>query len=81
MKGYGYPENYERLRRCELLAEKKGASVPQIAMAWIYNQKINSFAVVSTTRAKRMRENIDALHIKLSPEELAFLDLEREELS
>lgn len=81
MKGYGYPENYERLRRCELLAEKKGASVPQIAMAWIYNQKINSFAVVSTTRAKRMRENIDALHIKLSLEELAFLDLEREELS
>ena len=80
MKGYGYPENYERLRRCELLAEKKGASVPQIAMAWIYNQKINSFAVVSTTRAERMGENIDALHIKLSSEELAFLDLEREEL-
>lgn len=79
MKGYGYPENYERLRRCELLAEKKGASVPQIAMAWICNQKINSFAVVSTTRAERMSENIDALHIKLSPEELAFLDLEREE--
>lgn len=80
MKGYGYPENFERLRRCELLAEKKGASVPQIAMAWIYNQNINSFAVVSTIKAERMRENIDSLHIKLSAEELAYLNLEREDL-
>lgn len=49
MKGYGYPENFERLRRCEQLAEKKGVSVPQIALAWIFRQQINTFAVVSTT--------------------------------
>lgn len=80
MKGYGYPENFERLRRCEQIAAEKGATVPQIAMAWIYNQKLNSFAVVSTTKASRMQENIDALHIVLSSEELAYLNLEREEL-
>ncbi len=78
MKGYGYPENFERLRRCEQIAEAKHASVPQIAMAWIYNQKINSFAVVSTTKASRMQENIDALHIELNPDELAYLNLEKE---
>lgn len=80
MKGYGYPENYERLRRCEILAEAKHATVPQIAMAWIYHQDINCFAVVSTTKVSRMQENIDALHIKLTTEELAWLNLEREVL-
>ena len=80
IKGYGYPENFERLRRCELMAEIKHATVPQVAMAWIYSQKINSFAVVSTTKASRMQENIDALHIDLSPEELAWMNLEREKL-
>lgn len=75
MKGYGYPDNFERLRRCEELAVKKHCSVPQIAMAWIFRQKLNTFAVVSTTKASRMQENIDALHIELSEEEVKFLDL------
>ncbi len=80
IKGYGYPENFERLHRCEQLAGERHATVPQIAMAWIYNQKLNSFAVVSTTKASRMQENIDALHIELSQAELEYLNLEREAL-
>lgn len=77
LKGYGYPENYERLRRCEELAAKKHCTVPQIAMAWIYHQELDTFAVVSTSSAKRMQENIEALYIKLSKEECAYLDLQR----
>ena len=79
MRGYGYPENFERLRRCEILAEEKKASVSQIAMAWIYSQKLNSFAVVSTAKASRMQENIDALHISLTSAEIAWLNLEQDE--
>lgn len=78
MKGYGYPENFERLRRCEQIAAKKGCSVAQIAMAWIYNQPINSFAIVSTRSAARMRENIKALHVTLTAKEVRFLDLKEE---
>ena len=77
MKGYGYPENFERLRRCEELASRKNATVPQIAMAWIFCQELNIFAVVSTTKPERMQENIGALHIKLSREECEYLDLKR----
>ena len=79
MKGYACPENFERLRRCERLAEVKNCSVPQIAMAWIYNQKMNVFAVVSTTSPKRMEENIAALSISLTETECLYLNLEREE--
>lgn len=81
MKGYGYPENFERLRRCEELAKEKNCTVPQIAMAWIYSRNINSFAVVSTGKASRMQENIDALHINLTEDECLYLDLKKEERS
>ena len=80
MKGYGYPENFERLRRCELLAAAKGVTVPQIAMAWIFRQNMNMFAVVSTSKPERMRENIEALRIELTQEESEYLDLRREAL-
>lgn len=76
LKGYGCPANYERLKRCEKLAKEKHCTVPQIAMAWIYSQELNTFAVVSTSDAKRMQDNIDALHIKLTKEECAYLDLQ-----
>ena len=75
MKGYGSADNFERLRRCEELAERKSCGVPQIAMAWIFRQDLDVFAVVSTSTASRMQENIDALHIELSEQELLYLDL------
>lgn len=76
MKGYACPDNFERLRRCEILAEQKGCSVPQIAMAWIYSQSLNTFAVVGTGNPKRMKENIEALSISLTEEECLYLNLE-----
>lgn len=57
------------------LARKKNCTVPQIAMAWLYCQNINSFAVVNTGKAGRMQENIDALHIDLTEDESLYLDL------
>lgn len=77
MKGYGYPENFERLKRCEELAEAKGVSVPQIAMSWIFRQGLNTLAVVSTSNPERMRQNIEALEIGLSEDEVQYLDLKR----
>ncbi len=75
MKGYGCADNFERLRRCEELAEKKQCTVSQIAMAWIFRQELNTLAVVSTSSAERMQANIDAMSMKMSEEEAAYLDL------
>ena len=80
VKGFDWPENYERLRRCETLAERKGASVPQIAIAWLFRQGLNAFAVIGTSSAERMRENIDALDIDLTDAENDFLNLKTEAL-
>ena len=73
MRGYAFPDNFERLRRCEILANEKNASVPQIAMSWIFYQKMNMFAVVSTSTSARMQENINALRIELTEEECRYL--------
>lgn len=75
IKGYASENNFERLRRCELLAAQKGCSVPQIAMAWIFKHNLNVFAVAATSNASRMQENIDALYIDLSDDEVMYLDL------
>ena len=77
LKGYGCPDNYERLRRCEELAARKQVSVSQIAMAFIFSQNMNTLAVVSTSSAERMQSNVDALHVTLSEEEMAYLDLQK----
>lgn len=80
VKGYVSEDNFERLRRCEVLAERKGATVPQIAMAFIFSQKMSTLSVVSTSRPERMQENMDALQIELSEAETDWLDLRREDL-
>lgn len=76
VKGYCCPENFERLRRCELLAKEKGMSVAQIAMAWIFNQKdLDVYALVSCSPAN-MALNIAASETTLSEDECKWLDLE-----
>ena len=74
LKGYGYPENYTRLARCEELAKRKGATVAQIALAWVLAQPMDVYPVVSSTSVKRLQENIDALAVELSEEECRFLE-------
>ena len=75
-KGYGCAENLERLRRCEILAEKKGTNVPSVALRWMFGQQMNVFAVVTTVRPERLMENVRALELELSPEEMKYLNLE-----
>ncbi len=79
IKGYACEKNFERLRRCEQLAVKKGCDVSQIAMAWLLKQELNVFAVVSTSKAFRMKENVDALYLNLSGKEMQFLNLESDD--
>ncbi len=79
MKGYGCKDNYLRLARCEELAEKKGRSVAQIAMAWLYCQPVNVFTVVTMSSPTRIHENIEALSLTLTDAECRYLNLESDE--
>ena len=79
MTGYACSDNFERLRRCEIIAEKHGVTVAQIAMNWIFSHPLNIFAIASMSKADRMKANREALLLQLSDEEIAYLDLETPE--
>ena len=78
VKGYVSDGNFERLRRCEILAERKSVSVSQIALAYIYAGSMNTFAIVSTRNPERMKANAAALDVELTKDEVSWLDLERD---
>ncbi|MFV0352710.1 MAG: aldo/keto reductase [Oscillospiraceae bacterium] len=76
MEGYASPDNFERLRRAEELAAQKGCTVAQIALAWIFHQTLNVFAVFSTTNPARIEQNILALDVPLTQQEALYLNLQ-----
>ena len=75
MKGLAYAENFERLRRCEVLAGEKQVTVAEIAMAWVFCSPMNVFPVVSTSSPERLEKNIGAMDLVLTKEECAWLNL------
>ncbi|MDL2293010.1 aldo/keto reductase [Ruminococcaceae bacterium OttesenSCG-928-D13] len=67
--------NFTRLERAEELAKKYGASVPQIALAFILCSELNVYPIVGAMNREEMQSNIDALSIKLTEDERKYLDL------
>lgn len=80
VRSYCYPENFERLNRAKQLAEAKGLALPQIALSYVLSQPLNVFALVGCRAPEEFEQNIAAMQIALTPEEIAWLELNREEL-
>ncbi len=76
IKGYCYPENFERLRRVEIMSNEKNCTVPQLALAWTLAQPIKSVLLAGARSGIRMKENIKALDIVLTQDELKWLNCE-----
>jgi len=75
IRGYVSDWNFERLRRCEVIAQERGATVPMIALGWILRQRLNLYAIVSSTSEQRMKQNMAALIRPLIDEDCRFLNL------
>jgi aryl-alcohol dehydrogenase-like predicted oxidoreductase len=67
--------NWERLRRAEELAKRKGATAIQIALAYVLNQPFPTCALIGPRSEAEMRSCQQGAQIKLSAEEMAWLDL------
>lgn len=76
IKGYYCDRNFERLHRAEALARETNCTVAQIALAWLLNQPVESFLLVSFSNPKHIQSSIDACDITLTPEQVAWLNLE-----
>lgn len=74
MKGYYSEENMKRLARAEEKAAEYGCSVSEIAIAWLLNQDdFPVYPILGTTRKENIRQNLKALKIRLSKDELNWL--------
>ncbi|WP_322041990.1 aldo/keto reductase [Paraburkholderia sp. J67] len=56
------------------IAEQKGVSVAQIALAWLLHQRAVTTVIVGAKRVDQLDDNVAATQVKLSAEELAILD-------
>ena len=75
IKCYCGETNFQRLDRARELASAKGLSVAQIALAFSMSQPLNLFTLISSLTPEQFAANAAAQEIKLTPQELAYLDL------
>ena len=70
--------NVERnLRLVEALRQignEKGATPAQLALAWVRSRGDDILPVMGARRREQLKESLDALDLKLSPDELARID-------
>src|SRR5208337_3929354 len=73
-QGENLTRNLELVRRVEQLASEKGCKASQLALAWVLAQGEEILPIPGTTRRAHLEENIAALDLTLSPEDLARLN-------
>ena len=66
--------NQGLVERVKRIAEKKGATAAQVALAWILAQKPWIVPIPGTTKLNRLEENLGAVKLALTPEELREID-------
>lgn len=75
VESYCSEENFQRLDRAEALGERRGLSIPQVAMAYVMSQPLDVFALVGCRTGAEFAMNAAALAHHLTPAEQAWLDL------
>ena len=72
------PENLEHNKilyeRVSEIATRKGCTPSQLALAWVHHQGNDVCPIPGTTKIENLKQNIGALSVKLTPEEMAELE-------
>jgi aryl-alcohol dehydrogenase-like predicted oxidoreductase len=66
--------NLALVERLGQIAQRKGATPAQIALAWLLAQKPWIVPIPGTTKLHRLEENLGAANIQLTPEDLREID-------
>jgi aryl-alcohol dehydrogenase-like predicted oxidoreductase len=70
---YENPRNDNRLQAVRRLAEARGVSVNEIALAYLTNQPHQTIPIIGATRPEQLEDSIKAVGVVLSSEELQEL--------
>lgn len=73
-QGDNFVKNLELVDRVKQIAEKKGITPSQLALAWVLAQGNDVVPIPGTKKIKYLDENIDALDVVLTPADLQLID-------
>ncbi|KAI3791194.1 hypothetical protein L2E82_04863 [Cichorium intybus] len=68
-------QNKTVFERVDEMATRKGCTPAQLALAWVHHQRGDVVPIPGTTKIQNFNQNIGALHVKLTPEEMVELEL------
>lgn len=73
-QGENFAKNLQLVEQVKVLAADKGVTAGQLALAWVLAQGDYIIPIPGTKRRSYLQENVEALSISLSAQELAALD-------
>jgi aryl-alcohol dehydrogenase-like predicted oxidoreductase len=69
-QGGNFQKNLDLVKKIEELARAKGCTPGQLALAWVLAQGDDVVPIPGTKRIHRLEENLGALRVQLTPEDL-----------
>jgi aryl-alcohol dehydrogenase-like predicted oxidoreductase len=73
-QGENFQRNLELVTAIETLAQRKGVSAAQLALAWVLAQGNDIVPIPGTTKPERVEQYVAALDVELTDDELARLN-------
>src|SRR5208282_4012460 len=73
-QGENFQKNLALVHRVEEIAKEKACGPSQLALAWVLSQGNDIVPIPGTKRRKYLEENVAALNVQLSAEDLARID-------
>ena len=74
-QGDNLQKNLDLVKKIEAMAAEKNCTPSQLALAWVMAQGEFIFPIPGTKRIKYLEENVDALSVSLTKNELASIDV------
>jgi aryl-alcohol dehydrogenase-like predicted oxidoreductase len=73
-QGENFQKNLDLVKQIEDIAKEKGCQPSQLALSWLLAQGEDIVPIPGTKRRKYLEENIDALQVELTKEDLAHIN-------
>jgi aryl-alcohol dehydrogenase-like predicted oxidoreductase len=73
-QGENFAKNLELVAHIGALAKRKGCTPSQLALAWLLHRGPDIVPIPGTTKVERLEENVGAVAVQLSQDELAEID-------
>jgi aryl-alcohol dehydrogenase-like predicted oxidoreductase len=73
-QGENFQKNLDLVHRVEQIAKEKGCKPSQLALAWVLAQDKNILPIPGTKHRKYLEENVAALDLKLTTEDLRRIE-------